>query len=260
MERFLSTAKEVALEAGAIMLTHFSAGAAHVLKADRTPLTKADTLVNELVLRRLGDAFPEHSLLGEEGSVMKDSEYLWVFDPIDGTSLYLRGIPVNVFSLALVRDGLPILGVVYDPYLRRLFHAVHGKGAYVNDVPIRTSRQRTLSRSAIAIDGFRGFEDLAFLEELRAQHCRFYSFGSTVYAHMLVATGQLDGVVFPLVRPTWDSAAAKILIEEAGGVTSDLFGNSQRFDAPIQGFVSAGTQAFHRELLACIEQSLPDAS
>lgn len=260
MERYLEIATEVALEAGSIMLAHFSAGTEHVLKADHTPLTKADTLVNELVLRRLSEAFPEHSLLGEEGSVMRDSEYLWVFDPIDGTAPYLRGIPVNVFSLALVRDGVPILGVVYDPYLNRLFHAVSGKGAYVNGEPIRTSKQRTLARSAIAIDGFRGFKDLEFLEALRKEQSRFYSFGSTVYAHMLVASGQLDGVIFPLVRPTWDSAAAKILIEEAGGVTSDLFGNTQRFDAPIQGFVSAGNPAFHRELLALIEKSLPQAS
>ena len=74
---------------------------------------------------------------------------------------------------------------------------------------------------------------------------------------MLVALGQLEGVVFPLIRPSWDTAAAKVIVEEAGGVTSDLRGNEQRYDRPIIGFISAGNKEFHARLLETVTPSLP---
>jgi len=258
MSEPLSFAKSLALEAGAIMLKHFSPGLEHTVKEDRTPLTRADTEINDLVLARIEAAFPEHSVLGEEGSRIKESEYLWVVDPIDGTSPYMRGVPTNVFSLALVQDGKPILGVVYDPYMKRMYHAVQGTGAYMNDTRIHTSAHESLDESSIAIDGFRGFSNLEFLETLRNSNSRFLSFGSTIYAHMLVASGQLEGVIFPLVRPSWDCASAKIIVEEAGGRTSDLVGKSQRYDRPVNGFISAGSATFHEALLTAIAPSIPD--
>lgn len=255
MQEYLDIAKKIALKAGVIMTTHFSMGIEHTLKADNSPLTEADEKIQQLVTDTLEAAYPEHSLYGEEGSKMKDSGYVWVFDPIDGTAAYLRGIPTNVFALALVKDGEPVLGVVYDPYMKRMYHAIRGQGAFMNDVSLSAAKRTELSGSYIETDGHGAFKNLDFLERMRQENVRFLSYSSTLYAHMLVATGQLDGVVFPKKQP-WDCAAAKVIIEEAGGATSDLRGNAQRYDTETHGFISAGTPEFHAKLVALVSESV----
>ena len=255
MEEYLKVAKDIALEAGTIMHEAFGVGVMHTIKEDRSPLTDADERINRMVIDRLERAFPEHSLIGEEGRKLTDSSHVWVFDPIDGTVPFLRGVPTNVFSIALVQNGEPVLGVVYDPYMKRLYHAVAGEGAFMNGEPIRTSEQTALAHSHIEIDGHRGFRDLSLFQRALDADVRFLAYSSTVYADMLVATGQLEGVVFPLVKP-WDCAAAKVIIEEAGGVTSDLHGNAQRYDRDTKGFVSAGNADYHSKLLTLIRDSV----
>jgi fructose-1,6-bisphosphatase/inositol monophosphatase family enzyme len=110
-------------------------------------------------------------------------------------------------------------------------------------------------RSYIETDGHRGFKNLEFFTRAFEEGVRFLSYSSTVYAHMLVATGQLQGVVFPIGNP-WDCAAAKVIVEEAGGTVSDLHGNDQRYDQETKGFVSAGNAAYHAKLLTLIEPSI----
>ena len=251
MEDTLHLAKAVAIEAGDIMLDSFGLDTVHTLKADHSPLTAADTKVNALVIERIRTEFPEHSFLGEEGTQASESEYVWVFDPIDGTVPYMRGIPTNVFSLALVKDGIPILGVVYDPYMKRLYHAVKDGGAFMNDKPIHTSTRTDLSHTYIETDHHKGFTDLSILTRLMANDVRFLSYSSTVYGSALVASGQTEGVIFPGRKP-WDAAAAKILIEEAGGTTSDITGNGQRYDRDLNGFIAGCTKEYHAKLLALI--------
>jgi myo-inositol-1(or 4)-monophosphatase len=256
MQDYLDIAKEIARESGAIMTNHFGIGVPHTLKPDdQSPVTEADTLIQELVTARLSAAYPEHSLYGEEGASMKESAFMWVFDPIDGTAPFLRGIPTNVFALALVKEGVPVVGVVYDPHLDRMYSASQGGGAFLNDTPISVSSRTELSHSYVETDGHRGFKNLDFFETGREAGMRFLSYSSTVYAHMLVAAGQLDGVVFPLPNP-WDCAAAKVIVEEAGGTTSDVRGNQQRYDRETGGFISAGTPEFHEKLLALIAGSV----
>lgn len=261
MQEYLDIAKEIAQEAGVVMTSHFGMGLQHTFKPDgqsvsnQSPVTEADQLIQDLVVSRLRAAYPEHSLYGEEGSDMKGSEFVWVFDPIDGTAPFMRGIPTNVFSIALVKDGVPVVGVVYDPHLDRLYHAVRGEGAYLNGQPISVSTRTELARSYIETDGHKGFKNLDFLEAARTAGARMLSYSSTIYAHMLVAAGQLDGVAFPLPNP-WDCAAAKVIVEEAGGVTSDIYGSEQRYDKETKGFVSAGTPEFHEKLLALIAPSV----
>lgn len=255
MPEFLEVAIGIAQEAGRIMLEHFALSVRHSFKEDHSPLTDADKKINDLVIKRIETYYPEHSLIGEEGSRMKPGPHTWVFDPIDGTAAFLRGIPTNVFSLALVERGSPILGVVYDPYLDRLYRAGKGMGAFLNDAPLRTSLHTELSGSYVETDGQSGFTNLEFLNRAHDARVRFLSYSSTVYAHMLVASGQIEGVIYPLTKP-WDAAAAKILVEEAGGVVSDVYGAEQRYDAPIQGCVSACTREFHSELLSLIKPSV----
>ncbi|MEK7510924.1 MAG: inositol monophosphatase [Patescibacteria group bacterium] len=255
MPHYLDIAKAVALEAGGLMTNAFGIGVPHAYKDDYTPVSEVDTQVNALVITRLSEAFPEHCLLGEEGSCTKESEYTWVFDPIDGTAPYVRGIPTNVFSLGLVKNGVPVLGVVYDPYMDRLYHAVQGESAFLNGERIHTSAHTELSRTYIETDNHRGFKDMTLFQRLLDADVRFLSYSSTVYSTMLVAAGQIEGVVYPGTKP-WDAAAAKVIIEEAGGVVTDKEGNEQRYDGPINGFIAACTRDYHDKLRAVVGPSL----
>jgi histidinol-phosphatase len=255
MQEFLDTGTKIAHEAGVIMREYFGLGLQHTFKLDHSPLTVADEKIHQLVVLSLEAAYPDHSLLGEEGRNIKDSPYVWVFDPIDGTAAFLRGVPTNVFSLALVKDGVPLVGVVYDPYSDLLYTAIKGEGAFMNGLPISTSAHTELAHSYVEIDGQRWLKGTEFFERCVASHVRFLSYSSTVYAHMMVATGQLQGAIFPPTDP-WDCAAAKVIVEEAGGVTSDLHGNEQRYDESTKGFVSAGNVEYHTKLLELIESSV----
>ena len=98
----------------------------------------ADKRVEAFVKQRIQSAFPEDGFLGEEsGARLPDARVLWVVDPIDGTSCFLNGLHTWCLSLAIVADGEPVIGVVYDPNHRELFHALRGHGAWLNDAPIR---------------------------------------------------------------------------------------------------------------------------
>ena len=255
MQQYLEVASKVAYEAGVIMKEVFAQGVAHTVKSDHSPVTDADRRINELVITRIKQAFPTHSVLGEEGKEMQAGEYTWVCDPIDGTAAFMRGIPISVFSLALVVEGEPQVGVVYDPHLDRLYTAIKGEGAFMNGAPILSAENTELAHSYIETDGHSGFKNLSFFERALAAEVRFLSFSSTVYAHMLVATGQIQGVVFPRTSP-WDAAAAKIIVEEAGGTTSDIHGNTQRYDVDTTGLVSSCTPEFHEKLLTLIAPSV----
>lgn len=256
MQEYLDHAKAVALEAGGLILKSFGPGIPYSYKPDRTPVTETDIEVNQLVIDRLSAAFPDHSLMGEEGSVIKEGPFVWVFDPIDGTVPYVRGIPTNAFSLALVEDGEPIVGVIYDPYLNHLYYASKGGGCFIGDVRLHVSGATEVSGTYVVTDGRNYFRNLSFLERFRENNLRFLSYSSTVYGQMLVANGQVEGAVYSGSKP-WDQAAAKILIEEAGGVTSSLRGQPQRYDGEIDGFVSAGTPDYHEKLLGLLAPSLP---
>jgi myo-inositol-1(or 4)-monophosphatase len=129
----LNFAKQLARDAGVIMKKYFRSDAAGThIKNDKTLVTLADTEVNSLVIARVKEKFPSHSVLGEEKSFdVQDAKFTWVCDPVDGTQPFAMGLPISSFSLALVDDkGDAVLGVVYDPFEDRLFEAVQNGGAF----------------------------------------------------------------------------------------------------------------------------------
>lgn len=141
MNEYKDVAIELAKSAGDTMRHHFTIGMKITWKADKTPVTIADTKINALVIKVIKDTFPTHGVLGEEASDYEvGDKYLWVCDPIDGTIPYSHGIPTSVFSLALVKDGEPILGVVYDPFMERMFFAQKGEGAFMNEQIINVKK------------------------------------------------------------------------------------------------------------------------
>ena len=134
-ERYLEFAKEIAIVAGKIMLKYFNKDNQSSYKEDNTIVTIADTEINDYLIKQVKEEFKEHSVDGEENKY-NNSNYVWVCDPIDGTAMYARGIPTAVFSLALVVNGKPIIGVIYDPFNNEMYYAQKGKGAYKNNQKI----------------------------------------------------------------------------------------------------------------------------
>lgn len=258
MSTYLDFAKEVAHAAGDIMLKHFTIGIDHEIKPDLSPVTIADKEVNSRVIAMVKGAFPDHSVRGEEESNhVEGDEYVWVCDPIDGTIPYSLGIPTNVFSLALVRHGVPICAVVYDPYMKRLYTAEKDKGAYLNDEPIRVSDGVIAHNAAVAMGNHDAENAMKVILALRtsAHHkqLRVFQYHSDVYAAMAVATGQFAFYVSVSPHPH-DNAASKLIIEEAGGKVTDLGGKEQRYDSPINGaIISNGV--VHNDVLEMMQQS-----
>lgn len=121
-EKYLGFAKNIAKEAGKIMLKYFNIDNGATYKGDKTIVTLADKEINTYLIKQVQETFPEHSVDGEEETFGK-SNYVWVCDPVDGTAMYARHIPVAVFSIALVVDGNPIIGVVYDVFTDNLYTA-----------------------------------------------------------------------------------------------------------------------------------------
>lgn len=239
MEEYLEFAKDIAKEAGKIMLKYFNMENGASYKGDRTIVTLADKEINSYLIKKVKEKYPTHSVDGEE-EAFGNSNYVWVCDPVDGTAMYARHIPVAVFSLALVIEGNPVLGVVLDPFTNNLYSAIQGKGAYKNDEKISVNNyQLEDMRSVCHFDMWPASEYNIYdsIKEL-SKKAYFIGVGSIIRACMCVASGDFSLAIFPgTVGKNCDIAAVKIIVEEAGGKVTDLFGNEQRYDKKINGAI-----------------------
>lgn len=230
---------DIAYKAGEIMRQNFQLGMKKEWKSDNSPVTETDMAINNLVIEEINKNFPDHNINAEEKSDNnRISDYLWVCDPIDGTMPFTNGIPIFTFSLALVKNGEPILGVIYDPILNRLFFAEKNQGAFLNNQPIKVSEKQTLEKSTIDIVNFdnASWQIWELAEWLSKKWAIVYKLNCITYPSALVACGEFDATIFPH-HTAHDIAAVKIIVEEAGGKVTDLFGNKQRYDKPIKGAI-----------------------
>lgn len=256
MNLYKKFAIDLAKEAGQILLDNFNSNIKAELKKDTTLVTEIDIRVNDLLLHRIKEKFPEHGVMGEEKSDLEENQkYIWACDPLDGTKQYLLGIPVFCVSIALLDGGAPVLGVIYDPYLDRMCVAVTGEGTQINGKKLAVSSEE-LDKSIIATSVSRkGIVDLWEARKiLRDKGLDVEGLTSTAYFSMLVASGKVAGIIYPFSE-TWDVAATKIIIEEAGGKTSDIFGNEQNYDGEIRGFIGSNGLV-HEELVELVKNSL----
>lgn len=255
MEEYLSFAKEIAQTAGKIMLKYFKGDNGANYKYDQTIVTKADTEINAYLIKKVKEKFPMHSVDGEEEQ-FGNSKYVWVCDPVDGTAMYARHIPVAVFSLALVVDGVPIIGVVYDPFTDNMYSAAKGQGAYRNTKKIEVNN--------IALEDMKSVSNFDMWPEAEyniydsikelGKKTYFVGIGSVIRACMCVANGDFNLAIFPGTKhKNCDIAAAKVIVEEAGGQVTDLFGNEQRYDKDINGAVISNKKV-HDEVIAILKQ------
>ena len=253
-EKELLVAKEIASEAGKIMLHYFNKDQRVQIKTDGSPVTIADTTINKLVIEKLKTVFPDDGVIGEEEST---TEYgkgrKWFCDPIDGTIGYTVGLPTAMFSLSLVIDGNATLGVAYDPFLKRLFYAVRGQGAFCNDKMLYVS-DTNLKNGAITItsNAHRIWDRSTIIDAIVYSTERVLCFNGAVYKSCLVATGNTVAYIEEGVN-AHDMAAVHVIIEEAGGKVTGLDGKEYDYTKPFKGtIVSNGT--VHDELVALINK------
>lgn len=257
--QYLDFAKKLAYEAGDIMKKYFGKSPASKLKADDTIVTIADTEINSLVIQKVQAAYPGHSVDGEEESDLQGTEYIWVCDPIDGTNPFAMELPISVFSLALVVGGKPIIGVIYDPFCDKLYTAASGQGAFVNDKPLAVSSAGFGAKARVNVDWWpeADYDVLAPLQKLsREKNAYLLSPGSTTHMAALVAEGQFVASVFPGTKgKNVDIAAAKVIVEEAGGRVTDLFGHEQRYDGDLRGAV-VSNGIVHDDIIRYLAESV----
>lgn len=247
--QYMQFAKQVARKAGKMILKNFSMGMKKSWKGDNTPLTVTDVAVNTLLLRSVRKAYPTHEILAEEGSHHPGkADFVWVCDPIDGTVPFSHGIPTCVFSLALVYKGKPILGVVFDPFQERMFTAELHKGAYLNGKRIRVSKNGKIEKALIGVLHWNAakYDLRPLIDALDRKNAILMSVWSITYMGALVANGEFSATIFQ-GHKSHDTAALKVIVEEAGGRVTSLYGKEQRYDQDIVGHIISN-QALHPTL------------
>ncbi len=257
MEEYLEFAKDIAYQAGRIMIKYFNQNNGASYKGDKTIVTNADTEINSYLIKKVKEKYPEHSVDGEEEQ-FGISNLVWVCDPVDGTAMYARHIPVAVFSLALVIDGVPKVGVVYDPFTDSLYTAIKGKGAYKNNEKISVNDYNLDDIRAVGhcdMWSKAEYNVCKVFEELRKK-TRLNDIGSITRAGCLVATGDYTLTIFTgTEHKHCDIAAVKVIVEEAGGKVTDLFGNEQRYDQSINGAIISNGKV-HDEVINIIKKNI----
>jgi histidinol-phosphatase len=197
-------------------------------KRDRSEVTEADRNAEAAISEGVLAERPGHGLFGEEHGLIgpADSPWQWIIDPIDGTSNFVRGIPVWATLIGLTYLGQVVVGVVSAPALGRRWWAGRGHGAFVDGQPIRVSDIASLADAQVCVTLCSGWDQLGLtstLVEYQSKAWRTRGFGD-FWQHMLVAEGAVEVAVDAVGLQPYDLAAVKIIVEEAGGTFTDRFG------------------------------------
>ncbi|HEX7687769.1 MAG TPA: inositol monophosphatase family protein, partial [Burkholderiaceae bacterium] len=196
-------------------------------------VTEVDEQAERVIIETILQAYPGHGILAEESgrsAGAKDSEFVWIIDPLDGTTNFIHGFPVYAVSIALAYRGVVQQAVVYDPNRNDLFVASRGRGAYLNDRRLRVSRRLRLADSLIGTGfPFRKGDNLKrymkMFEEVSVECAGLRRPGAAALDLCYVAAGYLDGFFETGLSP-WDVAAGSLIITEAGGLIGNFTGES----------------------------------
>jgi myo-inositol-1(or 4)-monophosphatase len=226
-------------------------------KATNDFVSEVDHEAEQVIIRTLHEAYPEHSILAEESGASGKSEYQWIIDPLDGTTNFIHGFPQYSVAIALSHRGVVTQGVIYDPSRNDLFTATRGRGAYLNDQRMRVSKRAHLASGLIGTGfPFRLVEHidvyLAILRDMMKGSAGVRRAGSAALDLAYVAAGRFDGFWEFGLAP-WDMAAGALMITEAGGLVGDLTGENHYLET---GNIVAGNPKIFVELLKAITPHL----
>ncbi|PHR57364.1 MAG: 3'(2'),5'-bisphosphate nucleotidase CysQ [Robiginitomaculum sp.] len=253
----LELLQSAAKQAGALSMQWFGRPAKVWDKGDNHPVTEADLAVDELLHKILREARPEYGWLSEEtidDQSRLNSKRVFVVDPIDGTRAFMQGKPHFCTSIAIVEDGRPIVGAVFNPAFDEMYLAAKGQGAKLNDKPIQASSRAALEDcSMLAPEGL--FRHKGWAETWPQMQCATRN--SMAYRMVLVAGGGWDATLTLKPKSDWDLAAADLIAGEAGAVVSDPMGQKFLYNLDTttnSGVICAG-KPIHALIRRRIEQS-----
>ena len=254
----LQAAVAAGQEAGALLLQYAEAGFRIEYKNPINLVTDADRAAEQCVIDRIKARFPTHRFLAEERGRLEEAQspYLWIIDPLDGTTNFAHGYPAFCVSIGLEYEGRCVLGVIFDPSRNELFTAIEHRGARLNGRSLHVSDTATLD-SSLLVTGFaydiretpRNNLDHFAKFSLKAQGLR--RTGSAALDLCYVAAGRFDGFWEVRLNP-WDMAAGSVIVQEAGGRLSDFSGK----DLSIYGQeLVASNGRIHEAMLAVLNQA-----
>ena len=261
---FLEFASELAMEAGGLLGDYMGQKLTVSKKGRINLVTEADLKSEELLVSRIFERFPHHSILAEEGGARqlreKASEFRWIIDPLDGTTNFAHRYPFFCVSIALEIAGQLEIGVVYDPTARELFTAVRGEGAQLGGHPIQVSSEVSL-RDSLVCTGFAYnreeiLKNLELFHEFMLKARAVRRDGSAALDLCYVAAGRFEGFWELSLNP-WDVAAGALIVAEAGGRVSRFDGSPARLDIPE---IVATNGSIHEQMLAIIQEGLEKQS
>jgi myo-inositol-1(or 4)-monophosphatase len=251
---FLSTAIEAVVRAGDLQMAKFGTGVRVEKKGAIDLVTEVDLEVERGFRALVAERFPEHDVLAEEmGGGTRGASHRWVFDPLDGTTNFAHGVPIFCSSLALEIDGEAAVAAVYDPNRRELFTAEAGGGSRLNGVRLAVSSSATVLESMV-VTGFpynihdRADEFLKVFGQVLKQARAIRRLGSAAIDICWVAAGRMDGFWEASLKP-WDTRAAALILEEAGGRVTGMDGKTWDPDA---GHILATNGLIHDEVIGIL--------
>ena len=231
LAELLQVALHASDAADAISLSGFTSRSFGVTrKADNSEVTDIDRATEQAIVTSLNSARPDYGIYGEEfgTSGPANAEATWVIDPIDGTTNFVRGVPVWATLIALVRNGVPELGVVSAPAMGFRWWATSGGWAFFNGTRIYASSTAAVSEAHVSTTpnaGWQAVGGIPKLVQLQTDALRARGFGD-FWQHMLVAQGAIDVAVDVIGLQPYDNAAIYPIVQEAGGTITDRFGNA----------------------------------
>lgn len=256
----LLLATEAAKTAGLLIKKKFNRHKITETKSCSSDLvTEVDRECEEIIVHLIQEHFPTHKVVGEEQYVDHDqitnTNPTWYIDPLDGTTNFVFGLTFCAISIALAYKGVPVLGVIHDPFRKETFSAVQGCGAYLNGSPITVDQAKCTLDGSLLVTGYPGNIALrprmhrVNYEKVIDQCNNLRALGSAALELAYVACGRLTGFWEVSLRP-WDVAAGMVLVEEAGGTISDLAGQPLLITEYID--ITASNGLIHQEFLECL--------
>jgi len=264
----LQCALDAAQAAGELTLDWFCQSSLRIdRKQDGSPVTAADRAAEQLLRERIGQAFPDDAVLGEEfgataGRTAGASPYRWILDPIDGTKSFITGVPLYTTLVAVMEGDEPQIGVIFAPATGEMTYAARGGGAWYRRgarqaEPARTSATASLAEATFLTSEVKSFGPAQGPLSRRAYEqlettCRLTRTWGDAYGYMLVATGRADVMIDPIMN-LWDAAALQPIVEEAGG----RFGDWRGRPTVHSGHSVAAAAGVFDEVVAITHAALP---
>lgn len=260
--RLFNYASSVVFNGGRILNRSFKKSIVVQNKGEIDLVTNADYECERYITQKILAKYPNHSIITEEKhSKDNKSEFLWIIDPLDGTTNYSRGLPIFSISIALALEGDIKFGIVYAPKLNIFYSAVKDKGAFKNNKRIKVSTNDDIGKSFL-VTGFpydirtNDFNNIDIFTALSKKALAIRRLGSASIDLCAVASGIFD-CFWELKLKIWDFAAGSLILNEAGGLFTDIYGNDLNVNNVLTSSIIGSNYLIYDKILKIISEYLP---